>query len=97
MDDDSQHKFQSNYDCVMVRGAISTYNQVAHRVVPSVLGIDVGAILEEAPADVDPAVERRDMERGTAIVVAGVDEAAIFLEELPHGGGIVLVGVPQDQ
>lgn len=36
------------------------------------------------------------MERGAIVVVAGVDEGLVLLEELADGGGVVLVGVPED-
>lgn len=71
--------------------------RMTDRVLPTVLGIDVGAEFEEALGDVDPAVERGDVERGAVVVVAGVDEAGVFLQELPHRRRVVLVGVPQDQ
>lgn len=68
-----------------------------HRVLPSVLGVDVGAVGDEALGDVVPAVERGDVERRAAVVVPGVDERGVLLQQLPHGADVVLVRVPQDE
>lgn len=67
------------------------------RVLPAILGVDVGAVLDQALGDVDPAVEGGDVERGAVVVIPSVDEGAILLEELPDGGDVVLVGVPEDE
>lgn len=61
------------------------------------MGIDVGAKLDEALGYPDPTVERRDVERGSFVVVVGIDEVRVLLEELTHGGDVVLVGVPEDE
>jgi hypothetical protein len=68
-----------------------------HRVLPAVLGVDVGAVGDEALGDVVPAVERGDVERRAAVVVPGVDERGVLLQQLPHGADVVLVRVPQDE
>lgn len=44
-----------------------------------------------------PAVERGDVERRAAVVVPGVDERGVLLQQLPHGADVVLVRVPQDE
>jgi len=68
-----------------------------HRVLPAVLGVDIGAVGDEALGDVVPAVERGDVERRAAVVVPGVDERGVLLQQLPHGADVVLVRVPQDE
>lgn len=68
-----------------------------YRVLPAILGVDVGAVLDQAPGDVDPAVEGGDVERGAVVVIPSVDEGGILLEELADGADVVLVGVPQDE
>lgn len=64
-------------------------------VLPTILGVDIGAILNKALGDVDPAVERSHVERSAIIVVSGLDEAAILLEELADRNGVVVVCVPE--
>jgi len=68
-----------------------------HRVLPAGLGVDVGAVGDEALGDVVPSVERGDVERRAAVVVPGVDERGVLLQQLPHGADVVLVRVPQDE
>lgn len=59
------------------------------------MGVDIGAVLNKAIGDVDPAVEGSHVERSAVVVVAGMDERAILLEELADGGDVVVVGVPE--
>lgn len=70
---------------------------IYYGVFPAILRVDVGAELDETGGDVDPAVERRHVERRAVVVVSGLDERGILLEELPHSCGVVLVRVPEYQ
>lgn len=67
------------------------------RVLPAVERVDVCALGEEALGDFLPSVERGDVERRAAVVVAGADERAVLVEQLAHGGRVVLVRVPEDE
>lgn len=71
--------------------------QKQYGVFPAILGIDIGAKVEEAFGDVDPSVERGDVEGSPVVVISGGDERGVFLEELADGRGIVLVSVPEDK
>ena len=66
-------------------------------VFPAILRVDIGAELDEAVGDVKPAVEGSHVERCAVVVISGLDEGGILLEELAHRSGVVLVGVPQYQ
>lgn len=68
-----------------------------YSVFPTILSVDVGAELDQAFGDVDPAMEGSDVERGAVVVVSGFDKGGIFLKKLPHRRGVVLVGVPENQ
>lgn len=71
--------------------------QKQYGVFPAILGIDIGAKVEEAFGDVDPSVERGDVEGSPVVVISGGDERGVFLEELADGRAIVLVSVPEDK
>ncbi|KAM0955731.1 hypothetical protein ACFX2I_023997 [Malus domestica] len=62
-------------------------------VLPAILGVDIGTILNKALGDVDPAVERGDEERSAVVVVAGMDKGLILFEELANSDNVVVVGV----
>ena len=66
-------------------------------VLPSILSVDIGAIVDQALRDFDPAVERRHVERRAVVVVPSVHQRPIFLQKLPDGSGVVLVRVPENR
>lgn len=81
--------------CISTAQTIIKIEDEYYGVLPTILGVDIGAILNKALGDVDPAVERSHMERSAVVVVSGMDEAAILLEELADRNGVVVVCVPQ--
>lgn len=66
-----------------------------YRILPAILGVDIGAVFEQALCNIDPAMERGDMEGSAHIIVPSLNKGAIFLEELADGGGVVLMSVPE--
>ena len=66
-------------------------------VLPSILSVDIGAIVDQALRDFDPAVERRHVERCAVVVVPSVHQRPIFLQKLPDCSGVVLVRVPENR
>ena len=49
-----------------------------YSVLPAILSVDIGAVIDKVLGDVDPAVEGGHVERSAVVVVSGLNEAAIF-------------------
>ena len=61
-------------------------------VLPSILSVDIDAILDQALRDFDLAVEWRAI-----VVVPSVHQCLIFLQKLSDSSSVVLVHVPENQ
>ena len=60
-------------------------------VLPSILSVDIGAILNQALCNFNPTMERRHMERRAVVVVPSMHQCLIFLQKLPDNSSVVLV------
>lgn len=89
-------RFQSSM-CSILKGNQTEKAKETHRILPAVLGVDIGTELKKALGDIDPPMKRGDMERGSVIVVMSIDKARVLLKELPDGGSVILVGMPENQ
>uniref|UniRef100_A0A7N2MXX5 Uncharacterized protein n=1 Tax=Quercus lobata TaxID=97700 RepID=A0A7N2MXX5_QUELO len=79
------------------RGGTQQQPEPTFCVLPSILSVDISAIVDQALRDFDPAVERRHVEWRAVVVVPSVHQRQIFLQKLPDGSGVVLVHVPENR
>lgn len=65
-----------------------------YRVFPAILRINVGIVLNQAFSDFDPSMKRGNVKPSPIIIISGLNQRPIFLQQLPDRNWIVLVSVP---